>query len=94
MYILQIEHPVQDFNSWKKVFDSDPADRQQSGVRRYRVQRKADDPNYIIIDLEFDSLSEAENFHSSLRKLWTSAEGKIMMNPQTRIIEMIERKEY
>ena len=24
MYILRIEHPVSDFNGWKKAFDSDP----------------------------------------------------------------------
>ena len=55
MYILRIEHPIISYEGWKKAFDSDPADRQKSGVRRYRVMRPIDDANYIMIDLEFDT---------------------------------------
>ena len=61
MIILQIEHPVQDFNAWKRVFDSDPANRKESGVRRYRIFKTIDNPNYIIIELEFDHLNDAQN---------------------------------
>ncbi len=46
MVILQIEHPVPSFDAWKKAFDSDPVNRKQSGVRRYRVLRPIDNPNY------------------------------------------------
>ena len=27
MYILQIEHPVPNYEGWKKAFDSDPVNR-------------------------------------------------------------------
>jgi hypothetical protein len=94
MVTLQIEHPVLSFEGWKKAFDSDPAGRQQGGVLRYKILRKVDDPNYIIVDLEFDKLSEAENFLNSLRKLWGRVEGTVINNPQARIIEVIESKEY
>lgn len=94
MLILQIEHLVPDFNSWKKTFDSDPLNRKQSGVRSYRIFRTIDNPNYIIIELEFDNLPEAEKMHESLKHLWPRVEGKIMMNPQSRIIETIESIEY
>jgi ribosomal protein L35AE/L33A len=94
MPILQIEHPVPDFEGWKKAFDSDPAGRQQGGVRRYKISRRIDNPNFVIIDLEFDTLSEAETFLSSLRNLWRSVEGKVMNNPQSRIIEVVESYEY
>ena len=94
MVTLQIEHPVPSFEGWKKAFDSDPAGRQQGGVLRYKILRKVDDPNYVIIDLEFDKLSEAENFLNSLRKLWGRVEGTVINDPRTRIIEVIESKEY
>jgi ribose 5-phosphate isomerase len=94
MVTLQIEHPVPGFEGWKKAFDSDPAGRQQGRVLRYKILRKVDDPNYIIVDLEFDKLSEAENFLNSLRKLWGRVEGTLINNPQARIIEVIESKEY
>ncbi len=48
MIILQIEHPVPNFDGWKKAFDSDPINRKQSGVRRYKISRQADNPNYVI----------------------------------------------
>ena len=94
MPILQIEHPVPNFEGWKKAFDSDPVGRQQGGVRRYKISRRIDDPNFVIIDLEFDKLSDAENFLSSLRNLWSRVEGKVMNNPQARIIEVVESNEY
>jgi hypothetical protein len=57
MPILQIEHRVRDFDAWKQAFDNDPVGREQKGVRRYRVLRSLDDPNYVVVDLEFDSSS-------------------------------------
>lgn len=94
MVTLQIEHPTPSFDGWKKAFDSDPAGRQKGGVLRYKILRKVDDPNYVIIDLEFDKLNEAENFLTSLQKLWGRVEGTVMNNPQARIIEIVESKEY
>ena len=94
MYILRIEHPVLDFDGWKKAFDSDPVDREKSGVRRYRVLRPIDDANYIMIDLEFDTVNQAETLLAAMRDVWGRVQGKIVMDPQTRIVEMVESKEY
>ena len=46
MHILRIEHPVPDYDAWKEAFDSNPISRGWSGVRRYRILRPTDDPNY------------------------------------------------
>ncbi|HEY8782048.1 MAG TPA: hypothetical protein VIM16_10560 [Mucilaginibacter sp.] len=94
MTTLRIEHKVPNFDGWKRAFESDPINRKKSGVRRYRIFRPADDPNYVIIDLEFDNLSDAENALASLRKLWERVEGQVMFNPQTRILDMVEFVEY
>ena len=94
MYILRIEHPVPNFDGWKKAFDSDPVDRERSGVRRYRVLRPIDDANYVMIDLEFDTASQAEALLAALHGVWGRIEGQIMMNPQARIVETVETKEY
>lgn len=93
MFILQIEHPVPNYDAWKKAFDSDPANRKQSGVRRYRVLRPIDNPNYAIIDLEFDSLNEAEGLLAAMREVWRRVQGTIMDNPRVRIVEAVESKE-
>lgn len=94
MIVLQIEHLVPDYAGWKKAFDDDPIDRKKSGVRAYRICRTTDNPNYVIIELEFDNLPEAEKMLENLKKLWPQVEGKVMMNPQSRIIETIESIEY
>ena len=94
MIVLQVEHRVPNFDGWKKAFESDPIDRKKSGVKSYRIYRPADDKNYVIIDLIFDTISEAESTLVELRKLWGKVEGRIMVNPQTRILEIVEFKEY
>jgi hypothetical protein len=94
MIVLQIEHLVPDFNGWKKAFDSDPVNRKQSGVKRYRISRQVDNPNYVILELEFDNLVEAEALLAALQKLWTLVEGRVMISPLARIVEAVESKQY
>jgi hypothetical protein len=97
MHVLQIEHPIRDFDTWKGAFDRFSDKRQQSGVRRYQILRPTDDPNYVIIELEFDSPSEAEAFLGWLRReVWSSQEAAPALRgePQTRIAEPVEVKEY
>jgi hypothetical protein len=94
VYILRIEHSVQDFDGWKKSFDSDPVGRQKSGVRRYRIFRPIDDVKFVTVDLEFDSASQAEALLTALRVVWSRIEGTIIMKPQARIVEVIETREF
>ena len=94
MYILRIEHPVPSFEGWKKAFDSDPVDRARSGVRRYQVLRPVDNPNYVLIDLEFDSASQAEALLTAMRTVWKRVEGTLMTNPQVKLTEVVETKAY
>jgi len=94
MPILRIEHSVPDFDGWKRAFDSDPVDRKKSGVRRYQVLRSIDDPNYVMIDLEFDTHSEAEALLAAMREVWGRVQGKVVLDPQARIVETVETKEY
>ncbi len=94
MIVVQIEHPVPDFDKWKAAFDSDPVNRERSGVRRYQVLRPIDNPNFSIIELEFNSLSEAEAFLTAMRKVWGRVEGTIIESPRVRIVEVIESKQF
>ena len=96
MHILRIEHTVSDFDSWKKAFDSDPVGREKSGVRRYQILRPIDDPNYVMIDLDFDSARSAEAFLAAMREVWRSPKAvpALAGSPQTRIVEVVESKEY
>lgn len=93
MPLLRIEHRVPDFVGWKRAFDSDPADRRGSGVRRYRVLRSVEDPNFVMIDLEFDSVAEAEGLLNKMRQIWSGPAKAIMTDPRAQIAETVETQE-
>lgn len=96
MPTLQMEHAIRDFDTWKAAFERDPAGRQQSGARGYQILRPIDDPNYLIINIDFDSRGEAEAFLAKMNEVWksTSAAPALKGRPQTRIVEIAESKEY
>jgi hypothetical protein len=98
MHVLKIEYPVADYNTWKAAFDRDLLDREGSGVRRYRVLRATDDPDYVLIDLDFEEASEAAAYLAALKSQFYSSEQA--SSPvsggglRTRIVEVAEAKEY
>ena len=93
MPIVRIEHAVPNFEKWKQVFDSDPANRKGSGVRRYQISRLQSDPNYVLIDLEFDHLKDAEAFLQTMQRIWGGPGKAVMQNPSGRIVEVVEAGE-
>ena len=95
MLTLRIEHQVADFDAWKQAFESDPVGRERSGVRRYSISRVVDDPNYVMIDLDFDSRSEADGLLAAMRDVWGVVEpAGLVVGPQARIVQTVETKEY
>ena len=97
MHVLQIEYPVPDYAAWKAAFDRDLLDREGAGVRRYRVLRPTDDPNYVLIDREFDEAEPAEAHLAALRRQFYSSRDvspAVGGGPRTRIVEVAEAKDY
>lgn len=91
---VQIEHTIRDFASWRAAFDRDPAGRQGAGVRRYRVYRPVGEPNYVLVDLDFDTTEAAERFVTVMRSIWQRVEGTLIDGPRARIVECIEEHTY
>lgn len=96
MPVLQIEHPVRDFETWKATFDGSADRREMGRVRRYQVYRPIDDPKYIGVDLEFDSQAEAEAFKLGLEAMWRSPQAALVLGgaPRARIVETVETRVY
>ena len=96
MFVVQLEHPVRDYETWKAAFDRDPVRREASGVRRYEVYRPVDDPNYIVVDLEFAGRREAEAFKLALEELWRSPQAAPALGgtPRVRVVDIVETREY
>ena len=94
MPILLIEHQVVDFDVWKRNgFDADPIGRAKAGVRRHRISRAADDPNHVVVELEFDTMPQAEAMQAALQNLWRNPLVSIG-SPTARIVEIVENKDY
>jgi hypothetical protein len=56
---------VDDYDSWKPLFDSDPAGRKQSATG-HTISRNVDNPNAIFIRSDFPSVEEAKAFRQRL----------------------------
>ena len=93
MPTVRIEHAVPNFDQWKRAFDSDPVGRKASGVRRYQVLRAQDDPNLVMIDLDFDSVAEADAFLRAMEKIWAGPAKAVMQNPSARVANLVESRE-
>lgn len=90
MITLRIEHKIANYDGWKRAFDSDPINRKESGVKRYRVYRPTDDDLFIIIELDFDNLEQAQSTQAALNRVFGNIDGKIIFGPQTKILNVVE----
>ena len=93
MTFLRIQHPVPDYDRWKRAFDLDPADRRGSGVIRYTILRSVTNPNFVLIDLELGSIREAEKLLLKMRRIWSTSGPTVMIDPEAWIVEAAETAE-
>jgi len=94
MATLHIEHPITDFGTWKAAFDRFAEAREKSGVRGHRILRPVDDAHYVVIDLDFQTASEAEKFLGFLQTtVWASTQNAPALAgaPQARILEPVDQ---
>jgi hypothetical protein len=92
MTTLHIENTLRDYDSWKSAFDKFDRVRADNGVRSYRLLRRADDPQQIVIDLEFDDPAAAEAFGVILAKIWNSPQSRAELVSHTapQVFEVLE----
>ena len=92
MPTLHIQHPITDFDTWASAFNRFADARRQAGVRGQRVRRPVDDPNYVVVDLDFDSTDEAVAFRRFLEThVWGIQENApaLVGSPETMILEPV-----
>jgi hypothetical protein len=89
MATLHIEHSVTGFELWKSAFDRFAEVRERAGVRHQVVRRPADDPAYVVVDLDFDTVEDAERFLAFLEtEVWSSPANApaLVGTPATRVL--------
>jgi len=87
---LHIEHAISDFTTWRAAFDRFAPARSDAGVRSHTFLRPTDDPNYVLVDLDFPDEASARRFLEFLQtRIWVSRDNSpaLFGTPQTRILE-------
>jgi heme-degrading monooxygenase HmoA len=62
---LLVRHKVRDYATWKPAFDEHESARRAAGGKSARVFRTAEDPNEVVLLMEWDSVENARRFAES-----------------------------
>jgi hypothetical protein len=91
MPTLHIEHQITDLATWLSAFNRFAPARRQAGVQAERIQQPIDDPGYIVVDLDFATIDQAEAFLRFLKDLWAIPENAPALagTPTTMILNEI-----
>ena len=65
MPYMLVRANVEDYEKWKPGFDEHSTSREENGSKGGRLFRTADDPNEVVILLEWDNLENARQFTQS-----------------------------
>jgi heme-degrading monooxygenase HmoA len=90
MAYVMVKHTVADYARWKLVFDADGANRQARGSRGGQVFRSADDPNEVVILIEWD-LERARQFSQSEEFRAKMQDAGVLGPPEFSFLEEIEQ---
>ena len=73
--ILMISHRVRDYDEWKLGFDEHRPVREQHGATGHALYRPADDPNTVVIFIDFPTEQRVREFlaDSSLKQVMEAA---------------------
>lgn len=91
MATLRMEHPITDFDTWSAAFGRFDSARADGGVLAARIYRPIDDEKYVLIDLDFATVDQAQAFQRFLRtRVWATPENAPALagTPVTRILQV------
>ncbi len=89
MYVL-VRHKVQDYATWKPVFDEHGADRKKHGCVGARVLRNAHDPNEVLVITEWPDSTKAHAFAEDPGLRSAMARAKVADRPDVFFLDEVE----
>lgn len=87
MTTLHIEHGISDFLSWKASFDRFAEMRKEQRVRSFEISQPVDNPSYVIVRLELDSVDDAKALLVRVRQIWAGGVPVVRGEPRVTITE-------
>jgi len=89
MTTLHLEVTVNDVAAFKTGFADHTEIRRQAGVRAAQVRHPIDDDGRMVVDLDFDSVDEAEAFLGVLQeRIWKDS-AVVVGTPRATILESL-----
>lgn len=92
MYLMAINHDVEDYEQWKKVFDKFPPAR--GGARFHRINRRIDNANNVTVIAGFDTADAALQFRDNPDLKGAMGEAGVQGAPRIEIFEEVESIQY
>ncbi|MGH9678147.1 MAG: cyclase [Candidatus Acidiferrum sp.] len=95
MVTVIVRHKVEDYEKWRRVFDSAAPIRNAGGETNPAVFRNASDGNDVIVLAEWADENTARRFFNSLQagkaKLgWWMQEGGVVSQPEVSALKELE----
>jgi hypothetical protein len=92
MYVMAINHDVEDYQTWKNAFDTFPPSK--GGALFHRLNRNVEDDNNITIVAGFDTAEAAAHFRDNPDLKQIMGEAGVKGAPRFEIFEEIESVQY
>jgi len=90
--LLAVQHRYQDYDLWKKVFDSFPPGN--GGAKFHRINRMISDPSMILVVAGFETEAKARAFGADPRLADAIKRSGIVGEPRIEMYEELEFIEY
>ena len=94
MATLHVSNIVKNYDAWKGNFDKFEQARKDRGVRGYRIAQDGEEPARVIVDLDFDSSTRAEEFAEFLRGVMSTPQATaVLLEHDTPVVlEVMEER--
>ena len=91
MAFLVMHFETDDYEAWKRMFDSDPAGRREA-AKGHTILRGVDNPNEVFVRAEFDSAERAQSFRQRL--LDSGVLNTLNLKTEPTVVEAVEAVDY
>ena len=88
--VLVVKHNVRDFGVWKSVFDEREPVRWWRGVRRHWLYRSAEDPDDVVVAIEFPSPEQARAYLQDPELRQAMQRGGVHGEPHIHLCEPVQ----
>jgi hypothetical protein len=92
MHILAINHEVEDYQTWKNVFDTFPPGK--GGARFHRLNRDVQNSNNLTVVAGFESAEAAQQFRDNPELKQAMGQAGIKGAPRFELYEEVESVQY